>query len=67
LNEKAEINTLSPAGSEVSVETGTKKFIFETKEKLIIESVIIPEKKRTTLCISTQVGCLLTVNSVQQD
>ena len=24
-----------------------------------IESVVIPEKKRTTLCISTQVGCPL--------
>ncbi len=59
LSETAEINTLSSAGSEVSDETGTKKFIFETKEKHIIESVIIPEKKRTTLCISTQVGCPL--------
>lgn len=59
LSEEAEINTLSEAGSEVSEETGTKKFIFETREKNIIESVIIPEKKRTTLCISTQVGCPL--------
>ncbi len=48
LSEKAEINTLSEAGSEVSEETGTKKFIFETKDKNIIESVIIPETKRTT-------------------
>jgi 23S rRNA (adenine2503-C2)-methyltransferase len=59
LSETAEINTLTFAGSEVSSETGTKKFIFETKEKNIIESVIIPENKRTTLCISTQVGCPL--------
>jgi 23S rRNA (adenine2503-C2)-methyltransferase len=59
LSDNAEINTLSLAGSEVSEETGTKKFIFETKEKNIIESVLIPEKKRTTLCISTQVGCPL--------
>jgi len=59
LSRTAEINTLTYAGSEVSDETGTKKFIFETKEQNLIESVIIPEKKRTTLCISTQVGCPL--------
>ena len=59
LSEKAEINTLNLAGTEISEETGTKKFIFETKEKNVIESVIIPENKRTTLCISTQVGCPL--------
>ena len=55
----AEIKTLEYVDSEVSSETGTKKFIFETKEKNQIESVIIPEEKRTTLCISTQVGCPL--------
>ena len=59
LSNAGEINTLKLAGSEVSDETGTKKFIFETTEGNIIESVIIPEKKRTTLCISTQVGCPL--------
>ncbi len=59
LKESAEIDTLSGAGSEVSAETGTKKYIFSTKENNLIESVIIPEKKRTTLCISTQVGCPL--------
>jgi 23S rRNA (adenine2503-C2)-methyltransferase len=59
LSRIAEINTLTFAGSEVSDETGTKKFIFETIEKNIIETVIIPEKKRTTLCISTQAGCPL--------
>lgn len=59
LSNIAEINTLFPAGSEVSDETGTRKYAFKTKENNIIESVIIPEKKRTTLCISTQVGCPL--------
>ena len=59
LSNIAEINTLIFAGSEVSADTGTKKFIFKTNEGNIIESVIIPEKKRTTLCISTQVGCPL--------
>ena len=59
LNNIAEINTLTPAGFDISDETGTKKYILETREKNIIESVIIPEKKRTTLCISTQAGCPL--------
>jgi 23S rRNA (adenine2503-C2)-methyltransferase len=57
--EEAEINTLKFLDSEVSGETGAKKFIFTTKENHKIESVIIPEGKRTTLCVSTQVGCPL--------
>ncbi len=59
LSSIAEIKTLEYVDSKVSNETGTKKFIFSTKEKNQIESVIIPEEKRTTLCISTQVGCPL--------
>ncbi len=59
LSESAEIDTLSYEGSELSGETGTKKYIFGTRENNLIESVIIPDKKRTTLCISTQVGCPL--------
>ena len=59
LENEAEINTLNYIDSETSPETGTKKFIFSTKENHKIESVIIPEEKRTTLCISTQIGCPL--------
>ena len=59
LEDEAEINTLNYIDSETSSETGTKKFIFSTKENHKIESVIIPEEKRTTLCISTQIGCPL--------
>ncbi|MBK8550746.1 MAG: 23S rRNA (adenine(2503)-C(2))-methyltransferase RlmN [Ignavibacteria bacterium] len=38
----------------------TKKFLFEIsagKEKHFIESVLISENERDTICISTQVGC----------
>jgi len=42
-----------------SESTETKKYLFSTKDKYSIESVIIPGNKRTTLCISTQVGCPL--------
>jgi 23S rRNA (adenine2503-C2)-methyltransferase len=53
------LNTLKYVTSEVSSSTGTKKYIFETVEGNKIESVLIPESRRNTLCISTQVGCPL--------
>ena len=59
LKASAEIQALGYVASEISPGSGTKKFIFETADKNKIESVIIPEEKRTTLCISTQVGCPL--------
>jgi 23S rRNA (adenine2503-C2)-methyltransferase len=59
LSEEFTIDTLRYSNSEVSPTTNTKKYIFETVEGNKIESVVIPEKKRTTLCISTQVGCPL--------
>lgn len=36
---------------------GTVKFLFGLADGQSIESVLIPEIKRLTLCISTQVGC----------
>ncbi len=36
---------------------GTKKFLFELEDGNGIESVLIPDKMRLTLCLSTQVGC----------
>ena len=59
LTEEFSIDTLSYLTSEISASTITKKYIFETADGNQIESVIIPERKRTTLCISTQVGCPL--------
>ena len=38
---------------------GTVKYLFELSDSNRIESVVIPEKKRNTLCISSQVGCAL--------
>ena len=54
-----ELQTLDYFHSEQSENTKTKKYIFITKDNKKIESVIIPEETRTTLCISTQVGCPL--------
>lgn len=38
---------------------GTIKNAIQLYDKKIVESVIIPSKKRTTVCISSQVGCAL--------
>jgi len=38
---------------------GTEKFLWKLGDGEAIESVLIPEGKRRTLCISSQVGCAL--------
>lgn len=38
---------------------GTRKYLFTTAEGYLIETVMIPEKDRRTVCISTQVGCAM--------
>ena len=37
----------------------TNKFLFKTQSGALIESVLMNEGSRTTLCLSTQVGCAL--------
>ncbi len=37
----------------------SRKFLFDVANQNAVESVYIPEKNRGTLCISTQVGCIL--------
>jgi 23S rRNA (adenine2503-C2)-methyltransferase len=38
---------------------GTCKYLFTLKDKRQIESVLIPDEDRLTLCISSQVGCAM--------
>ncbi|HYQ47423.1 MAG TPA: 23S rRNA (adenine(2503)-C(2))-methyltransferase RlmN, partial [Thermodesulfovibrionales bacterium] len=38
---------------------GTEKFLFSLEDGRTIESVLIPDKDRRTLCISSQVGCAM--------
>jgi 23S rRNA (adenine2503-C2)-methyltransferase len=38
---------------------GTRKFLLTLDDGLTIESVLIPDDDRLTLCVSTQVGCML--------
>ena len=54
-----DINTLKLNSKILSKLSGTTKYLFETSDGFKIESVVIPEIKRTTLCVSTQVGCPL--------
>jgi 23S rRNA (adenine2503-C2)-methyltransferase len=55
----SELNSLKLVEKQKSDSTNTIKFLFETIDGKRIESVIIPEINRNTLCISTQVGCPL--------
>ena len=41
----------------VQSQDGTRKLLFSLENNLAIESVLIPDSKRLTLCISAQVGC----------
>ncbi len=38
---------------------GTRKLVLRTRDGEVLESVLIPEERRNTLCVSTQVGCPL--------
>ena len=58
LNEVCNISALHPLMVEKAKDE-TKKFLFQLEDGNRIESVLIPDKKRLTLCLSTQVGCAL--------
>jgi len=55
LNEKFEFGLEPPINVQTSTD-GTKKYLFKA-EGGFIESAYIPELKRNTLCVSSQVGC----------
>lgn len=59
LAETATLEALSVVDRIQSPSEGTVKLLFKTAGGNVIESVIIPEEKRVTLCLSTQVGCPL--------
>ncbi|HMH81837.1 MAG TPA: 23S rRNA (adenine(2503)-C(2))-methyltransferase RlmN [Gemmatimonadales bacterium] len=52
------LRRLTLAARQVSSD-GTEKFLWNLGDGEAIESVLIPEGKRRTLCISSQVGCAL--------
>lgn len=58
LNDVAYISNLGLADRMTSSD-GTEKFLFELEDGHHVESVLIPDEKRLTLCISSQVGCAM--------
>lgn len=56
LGNKYEILRIKPLEVKISAD-GTKKYLFRTTHSRYIETAYIPEIKRHTLCISSQVGC----------
>ncbi|MDR0363463.1 MAG: 23S rRNA (adenine(2503)-C(2))-methyltransferase RlmN [Bacteroidales bacterium] len=55
-SEKYTLGISEPVQVQQSVD-GTKKYLFSLPNNRLIESVMIPERDRKTLCISTQAGC----------
>ncbi len=58
LADQFQLSSLRLVTREVSLD-GTEKYLWELHDGHRIESVLIPEDRRTTLCISSQVGCAL--------
>lgn len=43
--------------SELKSQDGTRKFLFDVGDGMTVESVLIPNDDRMTLCVSSEVGC----------
>jgi 23S rRNA (adenine2503-C2)-methyltransferase len=53
------VTCATPVLAQFSRVDGTRKYLFELEDGTTIESVVMWYEKRTTLCISSQVGCPL--------
>ncbi len=58
LTRKAYISSLELL-KRVSSEDGTEKFLLRLEDGETIETVLIPDDQRLTLCISSQIGCAM--------
>ncbi len=56
LKDSYTIGLTAPEKVQVSSD-GTRKYLFRVKSERFVEAVYIPENDRSTLCMSTQVGC----------
>lgn len=56
LNEKFHFGLTQYTKVQSSID-GTKKYLFPTVQNQFIETAMIPEKDRKTVCVSSQVGC----------
>ena len=57
LKRRCDAGTLSPVACNRSPRSGTKKILFRLRDGESIESVLIRDRERVTLCVSSQVGC----------
>ena len=58
LTEKASLELPEIVSERVSVD-GTRKWVLKVANGNAVEAVLIPDRGRNTLCVSTQVGCML--------
>jgi len=58
LDQQAWLTTLEQDAVQESSD-GTLKYRFRTRDGQFLETVFMPERKRRTLCVSTQVGCAM--------
>ncbi len=58
LAETAFISDLAPEAVEEGAD-GTRKYLFALADGNAVESVLIPDEGRNTLCLSSQVGCAM--------
>ena len=58
LSQDARVSSLKLTKRLVSTD-GTRKYLFTLPDGTAIESVMIPDEDRVTVCISTQVGCAM--------
>ena len=56
LKERCDLGLSAPLKVSTSSD-GTKKYLFRTSEGEYIESALIPDGERMTLCVSSQAGC----------
>jgi len=57
LDKKFSIHTAACKEHLISGEDGTEKFLWRLNDGRLVETVLIKEKRRKTICLSTQVGC----------
>jgi 23S rRNA (adenine2503-C2)-methyltransferase len=58
LSERFQIKTLQLVQKTQALD-GTEKYLWKLADNRLLESVLIPENRRNTICISSQVGCSL--------
>lgn len=56
LNERYDFGLSDPLREATGID-GTKKYLFKVLDNKYIETAFIPDKERSTICVSTQAGC----------